>query len=887
MKSKRLRSHVLPVVLGTILFSCLPFSLLAQKKDGTLPDQNQHKKLAPALQQHNASKASAASYRVQVKDRALFLKWLQEQKVSIKATQVAGHEGVLVVNEVSESNLKQLLSCPQVTFIDKPNRKAQVESEFKDADLTFNKINYVHSIYPQINGNNLVASVKEDAFDPDDIDLKNRTLPSPQVSSIQSPHATTMATIIAGAGNSSPLGRGVARNAKLISSDFKELMPESSEQLLANGVSVQNHSYGVGIENYYGIESSAYDKQTYTFPQLLHVFSSGNSGTASAVDNPYTGIVGMANLTGQFKTSKNTLSVGAIEANGQIGARSSKGPTYDGRVKPELVAFGKGGTSEAAALVSGVALLLQQTYRDNHNGALPPAALVKAILINSADDVGRPAVDFDSGFGNTDAKGALKTILDKRFINDAVAQNEEKIFTITVPAGTNELKVTLVWHDPEAESNATKALINDLDLTVLQNSKGLSWQPWVLSSYPHLDSLKLPAKRRPDHLNNVEQVTITAPEAGVYTLKVKGFNIAGGAKDFSLVYEYEQGLEWTYPVQGSSLLPGSINRLRWDGSKQAITGKLEYKPTGTDNWTMISDKIDIATGYYDWQAPEQVQVAQLRLSTGTQSITSGDFILAHELAIKVGYDCDNKLMLFWPKVAGAQQYQVYQLGENYLEPLALTQDTILVADKSQLKSSQFAVAPVLQSIAGSYSSTIASDRVGYTCYIKNFLPRLLVTENVIFDLELSTLHELASISLERADEKGAFQTIKTINPITQLSSELADPSPRLGQNVYRARVVTKANQSYYSQSEKVYFVDEKFVQVAPNPVKSGQDIGILTEADPVTFQLFDQLGRLVRESTETGAVKTLSTQHLPAGLYILRARSEDGKFTSSSRVIIL
>ncbi len=882
-----MRLHALPAFLGAVLLSCLPLGLFAQKKDNTFLDQTEQKKLAPALQQNDARQSSAGKFRVQVKDSALFLKWLQEQKLSINTTKVAGYKNIILVSDVADSELKQLISSPYVTFIDKPNRSPREESEFKDADLTFNKINYVHSIYPQVNGENLVASVKEDAFDPTDIDLKNRTLPSPQASSTQSAHATTMATIIAGAGNSSPLGKGVARKAKLVSSDFKELMPESSEQLLAVGVSVQNHSYGVGVENYYGLEAAAYDKQTYTYPQLLHVFSSGNSGTETAVDNPYKGIAGMANLTGQFKTSKNTLSVGAIEANRQIGARSSKGPTYDGRVKPELVAYGKGGTSEAAALVSGVSLLLQQSYRDNHNGTLPPAALVKAILINSADDAARPAVDFDSGFGNTDAKGALKTMLDKRFVIAAVAQNEEKTFTITVPADAHELKVTLVWHDPEAEANASRALINDLDLTVQQSGTGLTWQPWVLSTFPHPDSLKLPAKRRADHLNNVEQITISAPEAGTYTLKVKGYQVSEGAKDFSLVYEYEKGLEWTYPVQGSSLIPESINRIRWDGSKQAATGKLEYKSAGSNTWTLVNDAVDIATGYFDWQAPDNVQVAQLRLSAGSQSITSGSFILANELALKVGYDCDNKLMLFWPEAAGALQYQVYQLGDTYLEPLALTPDTILVADKSQLTSSRFTVAPIVQGIEGAYGSTIASDRVGYTCYIKNFLPRFIVGNTIVFNLELSTLYELASISLERADEKGMFQTIKSINPVTQLTSELSDPAPKLGQNIYRARVVSKANQSYYSQSETAYFVNEKFMQVAPNPVASGQDLSVLVEADPVTLQLFDQLGRLVRESTELGAIKTLSTLNLPAGLYIVRARSENGKFTSSSRVIIL
>ncbi len=69
--------------------------------------------------------------------------------------------------------------------------------------------------------------------------------------------------------------------------------------------------------------------------------------------------------------SKNTLSVGAVDSQGKVSPLSSRGPAYDGRIKPELVAYGEGGTSEAAALVSGVSLLLQQAYREQQNH-LPP-----------------------------------------------------------------------------------------------------------------------------------------------------------------------------------------------------------------------------------------------------------------------------------------------------------------------------------------------------------------------------------------------------------------------------------------------------------------------------------------------------------------------------------
>ncbi|GAA4006087.1 hypothetical protein GCM10022408_17340 [Hymenobacter fastidiosus] len=48
-----------------------------------------------------------------------------------------------------------------------------------------------------------------------------------------------------------------------------------------------NHAYGVGIENFYGLESRAYDQQTRRFPALLHVSSSGNAGAQASPEGLY------------------------------------------------------------------------------------------------------------------------------------------------------------------------------------------------------------------------------------------------------------------------------------------------------------------------------------------------------------------------------------------------------------------------------------------------------------------------------------------------------------------------------------------------------------------------------------------------------------------------
>ena len=75
-----------------------------------------------------------------------------------------------------------------------------------------------------------------------------------------------MATIVSGLGNSSVLGKGVAQNAKLQSSNFLNIYPDETADL--QGVSTQNHSYGTVIENFYGSLANAYDTQLSLNPNF-------------------------------------------------------------------------------------------------------------------------------------------------------------------------------------------------------------------------------------------------------------------------------------------------------------------------------------------------------------------------------------------------------------------------------------------------------------------------------------------------------------------------------------------------------------------------------------------------------------------------------------------
>ncbi|WP_207896023.1 hypothetical protein, partial [Hymenobacter gummosus] len=101
--------------------------------------------------------------------------------------------------------------------------------------LGLNRIWPVHARYPQFTGQGLTVSIKEEAFDQHDLDLRGRVVSSSLFTGTVTDHATTMATLIGGAGNSSPAGRGSARQVRLATSSFANFLPDDGVQLAANG----------------------------------------------------------------------------------------------------------------------------------------------------------------------------------------------------------------------------------------------------------------------------------------------------------------------------------------------------------------------------------------------------------------------------------------------------------------------------------------------------------------------------------------------------------------------------------------------------------------------------------------------------------------------------
>ena len=843
-------------------------------------------RLAPGLAVGRAAVASQP-VRVQVREVAAFRRWASQALPGLLVTVVAGADRVLAIGAATSAQRAALAASPYVEFVDVPDRPAHDERLLNSADLTVNNLRAVQRHYPALTGRGLAVSIKENPLDPTDLDFRGRLLNTPASTVIESVHASIMATLIAGGGNSGPAGEGAARQASLASSSYASLLPDANANLTQLGVSVQNHSYGTGIENYYGLEALGYDQQARELPTLLHVFSAGNSGTSASPTGPYQGLASVANLTGQFKMSKNSLAVGATDALGQVAPLSSRGPAYDGRVKPELVAYGDAGSSDAAALVSGAALLVQQAYRDQV-GSLPPSALVKAALLNSARDVGRPEVDFVAGFGQLNALGAVRTVLAGHYTTGALAQGQEQVLRLTVPPGTPQLKVTLAWADPAAAANAPVALVNDLDLEVRGPDAASPWLPWALSSYPNLDSLARPARRRADHLNNVEQVTISRPAAGTYQLRVRGYAVPSGSQAFSLAYEaVAPGFEWLVPSANRNVRPAQLAVLRWAYAGAASGARLDYRPVGQVAWRPIVASLDPALGTYTWAAPDTTTLAQVRCLVDSQEFVSDTFALARPLPVHVGYVCPDEALLTWPAAPGATQYQVYRLGATAPEPLQLVADTLLPLAPAASAGRYFAVAPMLGGRLAERGATSDLAQAGVSCYIRSFLPRFPVADTAQLVLALGTLYHLRAVQLQRRGP-GGFQTIQTLNPAARLTTQFTDLAASPGLNQYRVLGQTTTGRTFTSDTVAVQLVRRGELLVFPVPVVVGQALQVAGEPGvPLQLDLYDALGRLVRSAPADGALNLFATSDLRPGLYVLRASPTAGGGPARTRRVVL
>ena len=755
-------------------------------------------------------------------------------------------------------------------------------------DMMTNYTNYAHHVYPTLRGDSILTSIKERSFDTTDIDYAHRYKRTATPSTTVTAHASIMTTTIAGAANSSPYAQGVADKSLVTSADFSSTLPEPDTLYQRHNISVQNHSYGTpitaDIQSYYGVEAAAYDVSARNNPFLLHVFSSGNGGAKVPNTGTYAGISGLANLTGNYKMAKNILAVGAIDSFYNVSPLSSKGPAYDGRVKPELVAFGEDGSSGAAAKVSGSAVLVQHAYKRLRNQPAS-SALVKAVLINSADDVGIPAVDFSSGFGSLNTYQAVKTVLEKRIVEEAVDNTAIKSYSVTVPANAARLKLTLAWTDPAADPNAAYALLNDLDLVVKHEPSGQQWLPWVLNTKNHKDSLLLPAQRGRDTLNNVEQVTIDVPMAGTYTIEVRGSRMKTATQPFALAYSIDtlNTFYWTYPTAIHGIEGGKVNNIRWASNINA-PGTIEFSANGT-TWQQVATVPNLTIPYYKWNAPDTFTTGLLRMRLAARDAVTDTFVISRATHVSTGFNCADSFMLYWDALR-VNQYQLYALSGGYLQPFKATPDTFAILNKAQAPSLYYSVAPLVNGKPGLRSFILNYAAQGTECYFKSFYLQFQDFFAASFSATLGSIYNVASVSLQKL-KAGQYVTVRTLAAPDAPAFNFTDSSLTRGVNLYRLQIRLSTGQVIYSNEVSVYHFVHGEVIVYPNPVRQSEPVNIITSmGGRVTMQVYNESGVMVYTRKLNSLSQQIPPHFLSKGLYIIKVISDDGQ-TSHQKLLVL
>lgn len=790
----------------------------------------------------------------------------------------------LVTTLIPLAEIAAVLEQENILFAD-IIQKAKEESVLAKFDHTLNEISTVHALFPDIDGNGITISLKERMFDVKDLDLLGKYVPgaiSPS-NDIQQ-HATDMATTALGNGNSYYKSLGVAPSAKLSSSDVdKSTLPDELKSFKDLNINIQNHSYGTGVENMYGIEAAAYDKQAFEAPELIHFFSAGNSGTTTPAAGLYKDLPNTANLTGNFKQAKNTFVIGAINRENVIEQLSSRGPAYDGRVKPDLVSFGEDGTSGATALASGISILFEQKYKSLF-GKAPSSVLTRSILINSADDLGTPQVDYVYGYGKLNAREALNTLTDNRYKTGVISQDQDFSFPIQVPVNQKLLKVTLVWNDPPAPVNTAQSIVNHLDLS-LQSPSGEVVLPWVLSSYPHPDSLAAPAKRKTDQLNTVQQVSLENLAPGTYTVHIKGRKIQQATQDFSIAYSLNTAdhFLWTYPENADHVPATEENYFRWKNSfPSGKTGKLSVSYDNGTNWTVLNNNTDLSRNFYKWTTPDLLTRAILKMEIDANTFQSRPFLISKSPQLEVGYNCDEALFFHWSPIANATGYTIYHLKDQKMVPLTEVSDTLTIVQKANTNSTVFAIAAKGADFTGLRSRTIDYTLQGISCYTRSFTGSAIGDE-IVLNLFIGTTNNLKKLSWEKQTSKGVFSTLSESNIVQgQLTYVYTDVNPKKGPQWYRVTMETLDGRKIQTEVILVDFLKDADFSFYPNPVETS--INILNGGyEAYTFELYSILGQRVFEEKANGNTQ-FDISRLNTGLYI-GVISRNGKSLKRIKII--
>ncbi len=350
------------------------------------------------------------------------------------------------------------------------------------------------------------------------------------------------------------------------------------------GSRVHTNSYGmIGHHGtYYSVQSQMIDDFVWQteWRDFVVLFAAGNQFNTITLQS----------------NAKNMISVGATENARppldpndiwkEVGASGSgRGPAGDGRLKPNVLAPGNEvisalsgeasptwcnsnpvdnfyvpctGTSMATPAVAGSAQLVRQYFSEGWhpqgipieaNGFNPSSALVRAMLINSADEITgartdesdycRPDLSYcfeypdnNQGWGRVNLDNVMYFSDDpepqrRLFAVDeeiGLATSQYVEYVVEIADSTVPFEATLVWTDPMGTFQCDPCLVNNLDLLVVDpfgneyrgnvfDEESGSWQSKSNPTEPH------------DPYNVEEAVLRYSPAVGLWTIRVTATSV--------------------------------------------------------------------------------------------------------------------------------------------------------------------------------------------------------------------------------------------------------------------------------------------------------------------------------------------------------------------------
>jgi subtilisin family serine protease len=364
-------------------------------------------------------------------------------------------------------------------------------------------------------------------------------------------------------------------------------IPDDLRQLFRyaynKGARIHSNSWGGGESGEYDEKCRQMDEFVWKKKDFCVLVAAGNDGT----DEDGDGRINLMSVTSPA-TAKNCITVGASEslrpefnwnryggwwpndypappydtapmANSpkQVAAFSSRGPTEDGRLKPDVVApgtfilstrsrmlasghtawgafpdsnlyFYMGGTSMATPLTAGAVALLREFLRDWVGFRNPSAALLKACLILGTRKLpgystASQVADNHQGYGRVDLDNVVwpKGRTRVYFLDDptGLKTGQSDKFPIRVRSSNSPLRIAVSYSDFPGES-----LVNNLNL-ILTSPTG---RTYVGNGEPG-------ASLQSDTANNTEVIHIKRPRPGVWNLAVIGSNVPHGPQAYALV----------------------------------------------------------------------------------------------------------------------------------------------------------------------------------------------------------------------------------------------------------------------------------------------------------------------------------------------------------------